>query len=818
MFKNHLIIALRNLTKRKGYSLLHIFGLAIGITCCLLIFQYVAYEKSYDRFQDKSGQIVRVRLDQYQSGRLAWQSATVYPAIAPTMKKDFPEVENYCRLVDAEMLLSNDEKQVKFYETKGYYADTSVFSMFNIQLLKGSPKDALYGPDKIILSASTAKKYFGNEDPVGKRLTVRNNQWDNSKYTFEITGVFEDYPANSHLIINHLVSYSTLGKQLRLHGDSSNATETAWGWYDFYDYLQLRSGTDLKKLESKLPAFSDRYMNNDEWRKTNHVKNELYLIPLKDIHLYSNFNQEAEVNGDGKSVSFLFLIAFLIIAIAWINYTNLATARSLERAKEVGVRKVLGAVKGNLVAQFLTESFLLNLLAFMIAVLAAILLVSPFNDLVGSSAPHGGLMMPADYWFGFTAMLLLGTLISGIYPAFVLSGYHPVVVLKGLFKNTSKGLFLRKGLIIGQFATSVILIAGTIIVAQQVQFMRQQQLGANIDQTLVLEGARSVQDSIYQSIYQPFKNELIQQAGIKNVTASTNVMGQEIYWTSGISRIGREKKEAVTLYHLGVDYDFIPSFDMKLVAGRNFSKDFGTDKKAVLLNEEAAKLLGFRTPADAINSKLKRGGDTLTTIGVVANYHQQGLQKAIDPIIMLLGSNINSYYSLKLSTANISHTIELVRQKWNKYFPNDPFSYSFLDDSFNEQYKADTRFGKVFGLFATLAIIIACFGLLGLSAYNVLQRTKEIGIRKVLGASVQNLLVLLSKEFLVLVLVSFIVAFPVAWIVMNNWLEDFAYRIHIRWWIFAVAGFLAIIIAILTVSIQALKAAVANPVKSLRTE
>ena len=817
MFLNHLKIALRTLSKRKGYSFLHISGLAIGISCCLLIVQYVAYEKSYDRFQSKSSQIVRVRLDQYQSGKLAWQSATSYPAIAPTMKKDFPEVENYCRLIDADLLLSNDEKQVKFNELKGYYADTSVFSMFNIQLLKGNPKDVLDGPDKMILSASMAKKYFGNEEAVGKKLTVRGNNWDNATHTFEVSGVFKDYPSNSHLIINHLVSYSTLGEQLRLQGDSSNATETAWGWYDFYDYLQLRPGTDYKKLESKLPAFSDRYMNNNKWRKANHVRNELYLIPLKDIHLYSNYNQEAEVNGDGKAVSFLFLIAFFIIAIAWINYTNLATARSLERAREVGVRKVLGAVRYDLITQFLTESFLLNLIAFALALAAAFLLTPSFNQLIGTNAT-GNFSMPAKYWLGLLAVFFSGAFLSGIYPAFVLSGYHPVTVLKGLFKNTSKGLLLRKGLIIGQFATSVILIAGTIIVYQQVQFMRNQQLGANINQTLVLGGPHAMKDSIYQSVYEPFKNELIQQAGIKNVTASTNVMGQEIYWTSGISRIGTEKKEAVTLYHLGVDYDFIPSFDMKLVGGRNFSRDFGTDKKAVLLNEKAVEVLGFRNPAEAINAKLKRGDDTLTVIGVVTNYHQQGLQKAIDPIIMLLGSNISGYYSLKLSTTNISHTIELVRQKWNRYFPNDPFSYFFLDDSFNEQYKADIRFGKVFGLFATLAIIIACFGLLGLSAYNVLQRTKEIGIRKVLGASVQSLLVLLSKEFLLLVMISLVVAIPLSWWVMNNWLQDFAYRIHINGWVFALAGILAIVIALVTVSIQALKAAISNPVKSLRTE
>ncbi len=812
MFRNHLTIAFRNLTKRKGYSLLNILGLAIGITCCLLIFQYVAYEKSYDNFHTMADRIVRLRLDEYQMGKLAWKSATVYPAIAPAMKKDFPEVENFFRMHDAELILSNDNRNIKFSETKGYYADPAILGMLNIQLLEGDPKTALNGPDKMVISESMAKKYFGNSEAMGKTLTAT----DNRTHHYEVTGVFKEYPSNSHLIINHLVSYSTMAKELREQGDTSNLTETAWGWYDFYTYLLLKPGTDWKQLEKKLPAFSDRYMNSKSYEKANNIKNELSLIPLRDIYLYSNYNQEAEVNGDGKAVSFLFMIAFFIITIAWVNYTNLATARSLERAKEVGVRKVLGAVRSNLVMQFLTESFLLNLLAFIIALIAAFLLAPSFNQLIGSTAP-GKFYLPGLYWMGFLLMFFAGTFLAGLYPAFVLSGYHPVVVLKGLFKNTSKGLLLRKGLIIGQFATSIILIAGTMIVYKQVKFMREQKLGANINQTLVLNGALTIQDSAFQGVFQPFKNELLKRPDIKNISTSTSVMGQEIYWTSNIQRLDARHKESVTLYHLGVDYDFLPSYEMKIVAGRNFSRSFETDKNAVLINEKAVELLGFNNPGEAINSKLLRR-DTLTIIGVVANYHQQGLQKAIDPMIFLLRPNTTYYYSLKVSSSDMGSTIAVIHKAWDKYFPADPFNYFFLDETFNEQYKSDTRFGQVFGMFASLAIIIACFGLLGLSAYNVLQRTKEIGIRKVLGASVQNLLVMLSKEFLVLVLISLIVAIPVAWWVMNNWLQDFAYRIQMPWWVFVIAGLLAIFIAVLTVSIQAVKAAVANPIKSLRTE
>lgn len=812
MFKNHLQLAIRNLFKRKGYSLLNIFGLAIGITCCLLIFQHVAYERSYERFSPNAEQVVRLRLDAWQQGRLAWQSATVYPAIAPAMKKEFPEVEDYCRLIDANFLITNDANHARFKETKGYFADPSALDILGVTLIKGNPATALDGPNKILLSESTARKYFGNEDPLGKRLTVREGQPVN----VEVTGVYKEYPANSHLILHHLISYATLDEQIRLGGDSTRPAETSWNWYDFYAYLKLKPGADWKALQAKLPAFADRHINNQEWLKKNNNKNELYLIPLTDIHLYSNYNQEAEVNGNGRAVGFLFMIPFFIIIIAWVNYTNLATSRSLERAKEVGVRKVLGALKNHLVLQFMTESLLLNLLSLAIALIAAVLLTGPFNNLIGSEGTSS-FHLPLNYTLEFAALFLAGTLLSGAYPAFVLSGYHPITVLKGMFRNSGQGQVLRKILIVGQFAVSVILIAGTILVYQQVQYMRSQQLGANINQTLVLEGAAAQQDSLYRNTFQPFKTQMLQLSGVRSITASSNVMGHEIYWTNGCRRVGQDTRTAVTIYHLGIDYDFVPAYEMKLVAGRNFSKDFPTDKQAVLLNQRASDLLGFTNAADAIGKKVNQGGDTVTVVGVLADYHHQGLQKVIDPMMVHLQPHRRNYYSVKI-TAHPQQTIAAIEKMWNSYFPNDPFKYFFLDESFAQQYKADVRFGEVFGLFASLAILIACFGLLGLSAYNVLQRTKEIGIRKVLGASVQNLVFTLSKEFLYLVLISLLIAVPLTWWVMDSWLQDFAYRISIQWWVFAMAGILAIAIALVTVGIQALKAAVANPVKSLRTE
>jgi len=816
MIKNFFVISLRNLLKRKGYTTLNILGLTIGITCCLLIFQYVSYERSYDTFQKNSSRIVRIRLDEYKQGKLLWQSATSYPAFGPLMKKDYPEVENYCRLTDDELLLSNDAKNVKFSEKKGYFADPSSISMLGVDLAAGNNATALDAPNKIIISQSMARKYFGATDVVGKTLQSHGDGRAKPD-TYQITGVFKDYPKNSHLIIDYLVSYETLRKALREQGDKNDSANTAIGWYDFYVYLQLKPGTDLQAFQAKMPAFAAKYVNKRKGAKGAQFSgNKLSIIPFSNIHLYSNYNQEAEVNGSGSAVNFMFLIGFIILGIAWINYINLSTARSVERAKEVGVRKVLGAAKGNLIRQFMLENVLLNITAILLAGFAVAVLTPWFNNLMGKDVSTG-FSMSAKYWLIFFAIFCAGTLLSGLYPAFVLSDYKPVAVLKGAFKNTSGGLILRKSLIIVQFGISVVLIVGTIIVYQQVNFMRKQNLGVDIDQTLVLSGVQSIPDSVYQDALQPFKTELLNTPGVKSMTSSSNVMGQEIYWTNGFESLDHKELGGSTVYRLGVDYDFIPQFGMKLLAGRNFSKDFPTDKKGAILNDRALAQMGFKDPQDAIGKKISNG-DTLTVIGVVQSFHHMGLQKPIDPQLISLRPNARNVYSIKLQTKDLQPTVATVKALWNKYFPNDPFNYFFLDDEFNAQYQSDQRFGEMFTLFASLAILIACFGLVGLSAYNILQRTKEMGIRKVLGASVQNVVFILSKDFLLLVVLSFIIAVPVSWFIMHNWLQDFAYRITINWWVFGIAGVLAFLIALSTISYQAIRAATANPVKSLRSE
>ena len=825
MFKNHLQFALRNILKRKGYTIFNILGLAIGIACCLLIFQYVAYEKSYDRFHKNVNDIIRLRLDLHDQGKLTMQSATVFAGVAPLIKKDLPEVENYCRLINTRIswqgsdpvqnniVFANEEKNIKALENKGYYTEQSFLTMFSLNIIEGDKNALLNAPDKIILSETLAKKYFRNNDAVGKQITVREGGY---KYSYLVTGVFKDYPTNSHLSFDYLISYPTFVNMIKRLGPKGLDPETTLGWYDYYVYLQLHPGFDQKKLDVQLVTFCDKYLNS-EYSKAHNNREDLYSMLLKDIHLYSHYNEEADINGDAKSVSFLFLIAFLIIIIAWINYTNLATARSLERAKEVGIRKVLGALRKNLMMQFLTESFLLNFAAVIIAFVIVFICTPSFNHLIGSTSEKS-FYLTTPYLLGFIGLFVTGTFISGIYPAFVLSGFHPIAVLKGLFKNSTSGMLVRKGLIIGQFATSIILIAGTIIIYQQVNFMRNQKLGADISQTLILNGPSEKQDSTYTTSYQAFKNDILRISGVKNIAASSGVIGKEIYMTNGAFLVNSKDKNPVTVYTLYVDADFLSSYNMQFKAGRNFESNNPDNKKTVVLSEEAVKLLGMNDPEKAINQIISNYNDTFKIIGVVSNYHQLGLNKSMLPVVFVPRPEINNFYSIKFQTSNIRETVASVEKVWNNYFAQNPFSYYFLDDDFNKQYKADGQFGKVFGLFSFLAIIIACFGLLSLSAYNVLQRTKEIGIRKVLGAPVSNIIYLLAKDFMLLVCIAFFIAVPVIWFVMNNWLHDFPYRISISWWIFLVAGFTAILIALLTISFQAIKAAIANPVKSLRSE
>lgn len=818
MLQNFLKIAFRNLTLRKGYALMNIAGLAIGITCCLLIFEYVAYERSYDNFNENADRIFRVQDEEYQNGKLVVPCASAAPGVAPAMKREFPEVEDAGRISKAELLLSNDARNIRFKESDVYFADQSIVNILQLPLEAGDSKTVLSEPDKVIISTEVKEKYFGNENPLGKVLTDHSNGRTRS---LQVTGVFNNYPANSHLKFSILISYPTFSKVIGTYGRPDDVLETNFDWTDFYTYILLRKGVDPKQVSAKLPGFIDRHYNNLPENKIQGDRYSLSLMPLKSIHLYSHYTEEAEANGDGQSVNFLFLVSLFIIGIAWINYINLATARSLERAREVGLRKVLGALKGELIWQFMLESLMLNVLALVVACGITFAVNPLFAALTDRPLPTL-ISLKWNYQVYFLILLVVGTFLSGIYPALVLSRYQPVAVLKGLFKNSAGGQWLRKGLIVGQFAISIILIAGTMIVYRQLHYMQSQEPGANINETLVIKGAMaSLTDSAFREAYGAFKGEMLNVNGIKSITGSSAIMGNEILWSTNWHRLHGGSKQAINLFHIGIDGDFIKSYEIKMVAGESFSSALRADRKKVILNESAIRALGFSSPKAAIGELISAGRndmDSLEVKGVIADYHNEGLQKAIQPLVFFCNRRTRAYYSVKMHGKNAIATVASIKKIWDQYFPADPFEYFFLDEFFNRQYAENKRFGKVFGLFAILAIGIACFGLFGLSAYNVLQRTKEIGVRKVLGASVNSLVLTLSKDFMVLVAFAFVIAIPITGLAMNSWLQDFAYRTTIPWWIYALAGVLSILIALLTVGFQALKAALANPINSLRTE
>jgi len=819
MFQNYLKIALRNLARRKGYALLNILGLAVGITCCLVIFEYVAYERSYDRFEPNSDRLYRVQDEDYQGGKMILPCAAAMPGVAPGMMREFPEVENACRLYRGSVILGDDSRYVKIRESTIYYADQAVVPLFGIKMLYGDAQTALMGPGKLLLSATESRKFFGDENPVGRVLSITSGIRAGSM-NLEVTGVYKDLPLNSHLKLPVLVSYPTLSVLSGTYGKPDNMMETSYGWTDFYTYVLLRPGASAAGLAAKLPAFIDAHYNNLPLAKTSGDSLTLSLMPVRDIHLRSHYTEEAEPGGDDQSVSFLYLIAFLIIGIAWVNYINLATARSLERAKEVGVRKVLGALRGELVGQFMMESLLMNSIA-LVAAVGLTLAVNPFFVRLTERPMSPMFSMPGMYWEVFLALFVTGTLLSGVYPALVLSRYQSVKVLKGLFKNSGGGLWLRRGLIVGQFAASIILIAGTIVVYRQVNFMRSQSLGVNINETLVLRaGGSSLPDSSYRDGYQAFKHDVVHLSGVRSMTASSEVMGDEILWSTDWHRLHSPSRQVSNIFHMGVDNDFVRSYGLHVIAGRDFSRDRDADRKAIILNETAVKILGI-TPQQAIGELMsgdQPNMDSMQVVGVIADYHHEGLQKAIQPLLLFLNRNTRHFYSIKLQASDPTAAIATIKRIWDRHFPGDPFDYFFLDENFNRQYAENQRFGEVFGLFAVFAIAIACFGLLGLSAYNVLQRTKEIGIRKVLGATTEHLMLMLSRDFLLLVAVAFVIAVPVTWLAMDSWLQSFAYRIGISWWIFGLAGILAAAIAFITVGGQAMKAAMRNPVRSLRTE
>ncbi|MBY0436129.1 MAG: ABC transporter permease [Cyclobacteriaceae bacterium] len=804
MFQSYFKVGWRNLLRNKGYSAINIGGLALGISCFLFLLSYVRFERSYEDFHRNANNIYRITLDLYKNGEFLMTDCEMYAPFGPLVKEKMPEVVDFVRM------MNNDNTRVKigeqkFLEERSYFADSTVFTIFSFKPLHGSLRGALTKPNQAVITASTARKYFDREDVVNESLETPGG-------LYKIIAVIEDVPANTHLKFDFLLSHVTYTKIQNSYNDQSWETGN-----NEFTYLLMTPSTDVKAFNEKLKALSISLKD-----KIN--EDRFSAEPMKDIHLYSNKTFEPDVNGDARTVYSLLVIAIFIIGLAWVNYINLSTAKAMERAREVGVRKVMGSVRSQLIAQFLTESVLVNLVAGVMALLLIRIGLPYFRELTGQ--PVMDIFQYASFWYALLAVLFIGIVFSGGYPALVLSSFDPVAVLKGKFRSSAHGQWLRQGLVVFQFTATTVLIICLSTVYLQINHLRNYDLGMDISQTVILRAPEVDRaDSISQSKYQSFKTELLRDPSIQSVSQSQSLPGSnanEISTVQSVFQVGKDKNSgSFNYYHYAIDADFISTLGMKLIAGRNFEAGM-KNQDLVIINEQASASLGFSSPQQAIGSKItfytRWPGEPSTVIGVIKDFYQRSPKEKQVPMVMRYYAGFSKYVTLKVKSANMKESIALAKSKWDELFPSHPFSYFFLDEKYNQQYKADAQFGKVMATFSIIAVVIACLGLFGLSSFTILQRTKEIGIRKVLGGSVAQIVQLLSRDFIKWVLVATILAMPLAYLLMKQWLSGYAVRIEMNVWMFIVPLAIIAVISILTVSLQTLKAANANPVNSLKAE
>ena len=817
MFGNYLKISWRNTLKNKVFSTINIFGLALGLAACFLILQYVRFELSYDRFHENADQIYRVIMEDSRVHNRF--SATNHPATGPALMADFPEVASFARVVHQSIFLraaalsyTDAEQNVKvFNQDQMYIVDPAFLSIFSFPFVFGDPQNALSDAKSIVISQSVSDKFFGEKNPLGEELIL------NGQEPFTITGVFEDVPENSHIKFDVLISMEILGEKFGYD---------RWTWPEYYTYILLSDRADPTVLESKFPGFIEKYLGN-------HMAEYGYeagfrLQPITDIHLRSpDAAKEREVHGNEKTVYFLLIIALFILVIAWINYINLSTSKSIERAQEVGLRKVAGASRQQLIIQFLFESALVNFLAIVLSFIIIIVALLYFNQLTGknisTSIPDLVWVNELWFWLILAGVFVLGSFLAGLYPAFVLSSFRVTTVLKGKFFRSTSGIVLRKALVGSQFVISVALIAGTVMVFRQVSFMRNQDLGYAKDQILVIKSP-AIADSTILNRIETYKTELSRNSNINQVTSSSQIPGIRIELLDGVRRINQGKEENIVGYYLAIDPDFLDTYELGLIAGRNFKENENrnsseSDIIPVLGNEKAIEMMGFQNPEAAINQRIYFGPELREIIGVVENHHQRSLRDDYDAILFYYPAWYNSkYFSINLQTQNLSETLSFIEEQYSRIFPDNAFEYFFLDDYFDRQHAADQQFGKVFGLFSSLALVVACLGLFGLSTFMISQRTKEIAVRKVLGATISSMVYLFSKDFVKLIVLANLIALPLVYLAVKNWLNNFAFHTDIGWMMFVIPAILLLIISLATVSFQTIKTGSVNPVNSLRQE
>lgn len=811
MLKNYLNIAFRNLLKHRFYSILNILGLSIGLSCFMMISLFVKDELTYDQFHEDIDQIVRIDFEATLNGT-DHISAQVGAPVAQAFLNDYPEVIDVTRLNETgSWFIREKGTQKTFKEETVLMADSNFFEFFTVQMIHGNPKTSLNRPNTLVMDQTTATKMFGNVNPVGKVLVLDNTT------DYEVTGVYEDLPTNSHFHQNILLSMASF------EGMANNQN---WTSTNFNTYLKLQKGYAHQNLEAKFPEVIVKYlgplvqkflgMSLDEFMDAgNNIGFQLF--PLADIHLYADKDGELEANGDMRYVYIFSAVALFILLLACINFMNLATARSAGRAKEVGVRKVMGAIKSQLINQFIAEAMVISLISFVIAFLLTLLAVPLFNDLANKELSAFQLMDPTYLTMMFGVMLLVG-LFAGSYPAFYLSRFQPAEVLKGKIRVGMKSGALRSVLVVFQFSISIMLMIGTAVVFDQLSFIQNKKLGFNKDQVLMVEDAWILRDKV-----EPFKNEVLRNTAVANATISsfTPVGGahnSDLHFKSP----NPESDLSLVIDEAYIDYEFFETLGISMAEGRGFSKDYATDSSAAILNKAAAKMFGYEKPIG--NKIYYHGGNGdepevigLNIIGVVEDFHYKSLRNSITPMVFKLGQN-NGYAVFKINTDRINTTVSEIESAWNEFAPGQPFTYAFMDQKFNSMYETEQKIGQIFTVFAMIGILIACLGLFGLASFTAEQKTKEIGIRKALGASVTSIVNLLSKNFIKLVLISFVVALPLAYYVMSLWLDDFAYRTVLKPVTFVMVGVLAFAIAWFTMGFQSWKAARLNPIKSLREE
>ena len=799
MFKNYLKSALRNIKRHKGYAFINIAGLAIGMACCILILMYITTELSYDRYHENTDQIFRLGLDANMGGSSVVTPISNVPS-APTLVQGYPEVLDAVRIRTVSKRSVTYEDKV-FYENGILYADNSIFQVFTFPMIKGDPNTALKPAYTIVLTEETAKRYFGNDNPLGKILKY-NNQYD-----FTVTGVIENVPQNSHFTFDMLCSYETLY-------DLDREAMEEWLNFRDYTYLLLSEGFDHRELENKFPALIEKYMG--DWLKALGGEIEFFLQPLTSIHLHSNLENEIRANSSITYIYIFTAIGLFILCIACINFMNLATARSSTRAKEVGIRKVIGAERKELIWQFLGESLIYSIFSLMIAILFVRLAMPFVKSLSGREMSLNLAEMP---WLvpSFVGLVVLVGLVAGSYPALFLSSFRPAQVLKGNLKAGSANSRLRSFLVVAQFIISISLIIGTGIILSQIKFMKNKDLGFEKENVLVIE----VRDKSIRQSFESIKAEIRKIPGVLSVSSTSLVPGQEPSVQPFIPE-GYTEKQAQLMETFRVDHDFFPTLGMEIVKGRNFSPEYGTDSSsAVIINETAAKRYNWEDP---IGKTIRVPGDeigkweTFTVVGVIKDFHRTSLHSVIAP--QIIGNDPSNFdeLAIRINPENSDNTLSLIREKWKEVDPTRPFDFLYLDGLIDRLYGAEERLSDIFSAFSVFAIFIACLGLFGMASFAAEQRTKEIGIRKVLGASVPGVVVLLSKDFLKLIVVANVIAWPLAYFGMNKWMQNFAYKSGIGIWVFFITGILAVGIALATVSYQSIKAALLNPVDAIKYE